>query len=193
ASLLLQSARDRLHHKHQHAALKPVPGYVTDADLDAAAALQHVIVVAADLVGRFHVAGNLDPWNARKLGDLRQHHHLDLPGHIEFRAKPQILSLQLGIETVDFLVRLAQFPRSVVDKPFEVFGVVAYLFRHAIEGMADRRDLVTGRNVDAHRIVLVFRRLAALASALNPAVMRPEMVKTAKKTTIRLMRKVSNW
>ena len=110
---LLKGARDRLHHQHQHAALQPMAGDVADADLDAVAGLQDVVIVAADLVGRLHVARDVEMRDRVELVRLRQHHHLDAASHVELGAEPQVLALQLLVEGQDLLVGLARAARSV--------------------------------------------------------------------------------
>src|SRR6266545_1415927 len=92
---LVQRADSRLNHQHQHTALESVPGDVADPDLDARIALQHVVVVAADLVDRPHEGRDLDAWNRFEFARLWQQHHLDLARGLELGAKTKVLAMEL--------------------------------------------------------------------------------------------------
>ena len=64
----MQRPGNRLHHQHQNATFNAVAGDVADPNSCTALGVEDVVIVAADLIGRFHVAGNLEVRNAVEFG-----------------------------------------------------------------------------------------------------------------------------
>ncbi|MCY1307650.1 hypothetical protein D9M68_649660 [compost metagenome] len=73
-------------------------GHVANADLQPFAVAQHVVIVAAHLVGRPHIGGDFEVGNFREFAGPGQHHHLDLLGDGKFGAKAQVLTAQLRVQ-----------------------------------------------------------------------------------------------
>ena len=84
-----------------------MPGHVADAEaeLPVVSAGKHVIIIAADFLGRLHIADNLHAGKASQFFRRGKHHLLQTPGDIEFRAHAQIFLMQLLVEHLNFRIR----------------------------------------------------------------------------------------
>ena len=97
-----ERANRGLRHEHQNAAFQAVSGHIADADIRGAALVQHVVIIAADLLGGLHVTDNLHARNLLQFFRHRQHHLLNAAGNVEFRAHAEVLLLQLLVQHVNF-------------------------------------------------------------------------------------------